>query len=74
MIITFEGQQYDVDEQLSFKDFTGWEFISRPEYSFDNKVIYASCFSQETPDSDIFGKALNNTTFIACNLDNVKFL
>lgn len=74
MIIEFEGQQYEVDEELSKKDFTGLEFISRPEYNFDNKIIYNSCFSQETPDTDIFGRALVNTTFILCNLDNVKFL
>ena len=74
MIINFEGVDYDCDDQLSFKDFTGWEFISRPEYDFDNKIIYASCFSQENPDTDIFGKALTNATFLKCNLDNVRFL
>lgn len=67
-------QEITYDDELSFKDFTNWDFKSRPEYVFDNKVIYGSCFSQEEPDSDIFGKVLVNTTFVKCNLDNVRFL
>lgn len=71
MIINFEGKDYDCDDELSFKDFTGWDFRDRPEYDFNNKVIYASCFSNETPNTPIFGDSLSNTTFIKCNLDNV---
>lgn len=63
-------QDNEYDEDLSFKDFTGLEFHSRPEYDFSNKVIYQSCFSQETPDSDIF-KDVRRAIFIKCNLDNV---
>lgn len=64
-------EQYDYDEKLSFRDFTNWEFKSRPEYDFNNKVIYSSCFMQETPDSDIFGNIIRGAVFINCNLDNV---
>lgn len=77
--ITYEDadcpkQTFTYDDELSFKDFTGWDFKSRPEYDFDNKVIFGSIFSQEIPDSDIFGKVLTNATFVRCNLDNVRFL
>lgn len=68
--VPIPNTNYDYDEDLSFKDFTNREFISRPEYKLDNKVIYASCFSQEIPDSDIFGKIFG-VVFINCNLDNV---
>lgn len=71
MIIVYEGVEYNCDDNLSFRDFTGWDFRDRPEYDFNNKTIYASCFSQEFPDTPIFGDSLENTTFIKCNLDNV---
>jgi len=71
MIINFEGVDYDCDDELSFKDFTGWDFRDRPEYDFNNKVIYGSCFAQEELDRDIFGGPLDGTVFIKCNLDNV---
>lgn len=65
----FEDQEYD--EELSFKDFTGWEFLSRPEIDFNNKIIYGSCFSNENPDSEIFSSKTSTATFIKCNLSNV---
>ena len=71
MIINFEGVDFECDDELSFRDFTGWDFRDRPEYDFNNKIIYASCFSQEEPDKPIFGDNLVGTTFIKCNLDNV---
>lgn len=71
MIFNYEGTDYNIDDELSFRDFTGWDFRDRPEYDFNNKVIYASCFSQEIPDRHIFGENLQGTTFIKCNLDNV---
>lgn len=72
MIITFEGKKYNVDDELSFRDFTGIDFTLRPEVSFKGKVIYASCFAQEGLDVEIFNESLAETTFIKCNLDNVK--
>ncbi len=72
MIINYNGIDYDVDDELSFKDFTGWDFNDRPEYDFSNKIVYASCFSNETPDNAIFNLKTENTTFIKCNLMNVK--
>ncbi len=71
MIITYNGEQIEVDDQLSLRDFTGWDFRDRPEYDFNNKVIYGSCFSQEILDNPIFGMELEGATFIRCNLDNV---
>ena len=72
MNINYNKIDYDVDDQLSFKDFTGWDFNDRPEYDFSNKIIYASCFSNETPDKAIFNLKTENATFIKCNLMNVK--
>lgn len=71
-IAPIPGTNYDYDEELSFRDFTGWEFLSRPEYDFNNKVVYATCFSQENPDSIVFPENLSGTIFLNCNLDNVS--
>lgn len=70
MKFTYLETEYDIDDELSFKNFTGFEFYSRPEYDFSNKIVYQTCFSQETPDSDIF-KDVRGATFIKCNMDNV---
>lgn len=66
------------DDDLSFKNFVNQNLSHRAD-DFDNKVIYASQFYQELGDEEveprnIFGRALVNTTFIKCNLDNVKLL
>lgn len=58
------------DEELSFRDFTNWEFHSRPEYDFTGKIIYASVFNNETPDAEIF-QSFKGATFVKCHLDNV---
>ena len=71
MKITYLDKEYDADDELSFRDFTGWDFLSRPEYDFSNKIIYASCFLNETPDIEIFDNT-TNATFIKCNLSNVS--
>ncbi len=71
MKVIFEGKEYEADEKLSRRIFTNWEFLSRPEYDFTNKVIYDSCFYNENPDSDIFPLTTQNVTFINCNLNNI---
>lgn len=71
MIINYNGTNYDADDELSYKDFTGWEFKSRSEYDFNKKIIYASCFCNETPDIEIFNNKTKGATFIKCNLMNV---
>lgn len=71
MNLVYEGQEYETDDLLSGRDFTGWEFLSRPEYDFKGKVIYATCFAQESPDSPIFDPSLKGVTFLRCNLTNV---
>jgi hypothetical protein len=69
--VPYPGLEHlDCDKELSFRDFTNREFYSRPEYDFNNKVIYATCFSNEEPDADIFGN-IKGATFIKCNLSNV---
>lgn len=54
--------------KFSFKDFTGHDLTLA---DLNGEVIEGSCFSQETPDAEIFAKDLK-ATFIDCNLDNVK--
>lgn len=71
MKLDYEGKTYDCDDELSGRDFTGLEFASRPELDFSNKIIYATCFGQESPDQPIFGDKLTGATFIRCNLTNV---
>ena len=61
-------EKYEYDEKLSYRDFTN-QTVS-DSYDFSGKVIYQSCFSNEQPNSDIFGK-IKGTTFIKCNLDNI---
>lgn len=69
--VEVDGEIVTYDDELSFRDFTGWEFQSRPEYDFSGKTIYASVFSQETPDRDIFSQDMKGAIFVKCNLDNV---
>lgn len=72
MKFTYNDTTYETDDALSGRDFTGWEFVSRPEFDFEGKVIYATVFAQEVPDQPIFGDVkLAGTIFIRCNLVNV---
>lgn len=71
MIITLDEVNYEVDDELSFRVFNGWEFLSRPEYDFKGKTIYASSFYNETPDYQVFPEDMKGAIFIKCNLDNV---
>lgn len=58
----------EFSDEWSFKDFTG-----RPMKDADmhDCIVCGSCFSQEIPDSEVFGEKVQNVTFINCNLDNV---
>lgn len=58
---------YECSDAYSFKDMTGWDLSARRD--LNGQVIYASCFSQETPDREIF--QMTGVTFIRCNLSNV---
>lgn len=69
MKFVYNNNEYNINEQYSFKDFTGHNLSNKENIS---GVIYASCFSQETPDSEIFPLKLEGVTFIKCNLSNVK--
>src|SRR3990167_1381756 len=65
MIFTYNKTEYNLNDDYSFKDFTG---RSNLEVS---GIIYGSCFSQEIPDNHIFPDNMTGVTFIKCNLDNV---
>ena len=65
MIKTYNKTEYNLNDDYSFKDFTG---RSNLEVS---GIIYGSCFSQEIPDNHIFPDNMTGVTFIKCNLDNV---
>lgn len=68
MIRNYNDQDYNFDDELSFKDFT---LRQMQGYNLSGKVIYGSCFSQEIPDSQVFNPETTGATFIRCNLDNV---
>ena len=52
-------------------DYTGWEFISRPEYKWSGRTVEKACFSQEKPDTVVFAPGTTGMKFLWCNLDNV---
>lgn len=55
--------------EYSNKDFTGRTLIEADD--LNDQTIYNSCFSQETPNSNIFPATMRNVIFKNCNLDNV---
>lgn len=59
------------DDELSFKDFTNWDFRSIKKYDFTGKTIYGSTFMNEKPNSVIFTEETSDVTFVKCNLDNI---
>lgn len=65
MIIEFDGQKIEMNEEFSFKDFTGQVVTGKLSGN-----IYASCFSQEIPDSIVFPEGMKGVKFYNCNLDN----
>lgn len=67
MIITYDNITYDCNDELSMKNFTNIPKVGVR----NNLIVYASNFSQETPDSHIFRDNMNGVTFIKCNLMNV---
>lgn len=69
--VQIEDEIVPYNDEFSFKNFTNWEFISRPEYDFSNKVIYATVFMNEKPGAVIFSDKTENVVFICCNLDNI---
>lgn len=52
-------------------DFTGRNLSDIPAAEFNGQTIVGSCFSQETPDSEVFPAGMKGVTFISCNLCNV---
>lgn len=58
----------EYNDEFSHKDFTGWSWQDR--HLPNDIVIYNSCFSNETPDAEVFKSDMTGVTFICCNLDN----
>lgn len=54
----------------SRKDFTGQILIDRVDL-VPGLIIERSCFSHETPDTQVFPAGMTGVTFRGCNLDNV---
>lgn len=66
MKIQINDRFVDCSDDFSQKNFTG-----RSVDVSDGATVYGSCFSQETPDAEVFRSDMKNVTFINCNLDNV---
>lgn len=65
---TYNNFEYNINDVYSFKDFTGRAAHVLEDIS---GIVYASCFSNETPDAHIFPDNISGVIFIKCNLDNV---
>lgn len=63
----YHNYDYDYDEELSFKDFTGQDLSKR---EMKDIAIFGSCFSNETPNAHVFPDDMTGVTFVRCNLDN----
>ncbi|KKK84403.1 hypothetical protein LCGC14_2783690 [marine sediment metagenome] len=64
--VLVDGETIKYDDDYSFKDYTG-----RPcKGKLSGKIIYASCFSHEEPNSKVFPNNMTGATFVNCNLDN----
>lgn len=66
--VPMENIDLKYDKEWSFKNFTNCGPINQ---DLSGKVIYASCFYNETPNTVIFPKDMKGVTFIKCNLDNI---
>lgn len=65
MLIEYNGQQVEMNDAFSGRDFTGRGFVDVK----NGANVYGSCFSCETPDTPMFKPNLI-ATFYNCNLDN----
>ncbi len=70
MILNYKGIPYLLSDKYSNKDFTGHDLSARND--MDGIVIHGSCFSNEELDAKSLPQNLVGTTFILCNLANVK--
>ena len=66
------GEKITYTDKYSKQDFTGKTLLEADD--LEGVVIYGSCFSQETPDTDVFPINIKKITFYNCNLDNVKIV
>lgn len=67
--VKFPDGEAEVSDEFSNRDFTSHkDAIVIPA----GAVVYASCFSRETPDAAVFDPAMTGVTFRNCNLMNVR--
>jgi len=57
------------DDDVSFKIYSQKDMSAT---NFNGKVIYASSFMQEKPNTKVFAKDMCDVTFVKCDLKNVK--
>ena len=57
--------------KYSNKDFTGRKLVNTSAIDWNNSEVVNSCFSQETPDTEVFPAGITGVVFQRCNLDNV---
>ncbi len=68
--VMYDGEIIEVSDKYSWMDFTGRRLVEKA--ALEGAVIYASCFSQEIPDREVFPLDIKELTLLNCNLDNVK--
>lgn len=68
--VGWNNQQVTYEDKYSHKDFTNVKFVNINLES--GTTIYASCFSKEVPDFEMFPATMTGITFLECNMDNVK--
>lgn len=67
MRIIFADGPVECSDEFSRRDFTTDRFVDIP----DGADVYASCFSCEVPDTQMFRADMRGVTFRNCNLMNV---
>ena|SRR3990167_2548251 len=71
MKLLYDRQQIEIDDELSFRNFTNQSFKDKyPLDKIEGKTIYQSSFYHEKPKARTFDDRMKNVTFLNCNLDN----
>jgi hypothetical protein len=59
-----------MNDQYSFKDYTGCNFVTADSKEFNDSEIVGSCFAQQNGMKDVFPPGMTGVHFRRCNLDN----
>ena len=65
--VVIDGEEVEYADEWAFVDVTNADHIIDIP---DGTVVYASCFSQDIPDSIVFRPNMRRVKFYNCNLDN----